>query len=104
MDSNMSVIWYGIGVGALVVMLARYRTALCSSRLPRLSHTAAAAAIKPMMSTVKDVVDEGLGDDFEETRWVPPTVKRVRSELLFIGLVRDSRSVTLLGTGTFVYK
>ena len=58
-------------------MLARYRTALRSSLSSRLSSTAA-AAIKPMMSTVKDVVDEGLGDDFEETPWVPPTVKRVR--------------------------
>ena len=47
---------------------------LCSSRLWPL----AALAIKPMMSTVKDIVDEGLGDDFEDTPWVPPTVKRVR--------------------------
>eukprot|EP00752_Nemacystus_decipiens_P006748 g6063.t2 len=31
---------------------------------------------KPMMSTVVEVVDEGLGEDFEDTPWVPPTVKR----------------------------
>ncbi|CAM9423368.1 unnamed protein product, partial [Scytosiphon promiscuus] len=31
---------------------------------------------KPMMSTVVDNVDEGLGEDFEDTPWVPPTVKR----------------------------
>lgn len=30
-----------------------------------------------MMSTVVEVVDEGLGEDFEDTPWVPPTVKRV---------------------------
>ena len=30
-----------------------------------------------MMSTVMEVVDEGLGEDFEDTPWVPPTVKRV---------------------------
>lgn len=29
------------------------------------------------MSTVGEVVDEGLGEDFEDTAWVPPTVKRV---------------------------
>eukprot|EP00903_Cladosiphon_okamuranus_P010786 g10192.t1 len=32
---------------------------------------------KPMMSAVVEFVDEGLGDDFEDTPWVPPTVKRV---------------------------
>jgi len=32
---------------------------------------------KPMMSTVGEVVDEGLGEEFEDTPWVPPTVKRV---------------------------
>lgn len=35
---------------------------------------------KPMMSTVVEVVDEGLGEDFEDTPWVPPTVKRVSFE------------------------
>eukprot|EP00904_Undaria_pinnatifida_P003525 jgi/Undpi1/13173/HiC_scaffold_8.g02835.m1 len=47
---------------------------------------AARQTIKPMMSTVKDVVDEGLGDDFEETPWVPPTVKRAeehRSQTIY---------------------
>lgn len=36
------------------------------------------AVNKPMMSTVADIVDEGLGEEFEDTPWVPPTVKRVR--------------------------
>lgn len=30
-----------------------------------------------MMSMAGEIVDEGLGEDFEDTPWVPPTVKRV---------------------------
>lgn len=35
------------------------------------------AVSKPMMSMAGEIVDEGLGEDFEDTPWVPPTVKRV---------------------------
>lgn len=34
-----------------------------------------------MMSTVGEVVDEGLGEEFEDTPWVPPTIKRVGDDL-----------------------
>lgn len=43
----------------------------------RFSLLATYAVNKPMMSTVVELVDEGLGEDFEDTPWVPPTVKRV---------------------------
>lgn len=35
------------------------------------------AVSKPMMSMAGEIVDEGLGEDFEDAPWVPPTVKRV---------------------------
>lgn len=56
------------------------KTAICVTTLsccPYRLHSPPTAVNKPMMSTVGDVVDEGLGEDFEETPWVPPTVKRV---------------------------
>ena len=43
----------------------------------QLSHSFSITTVnKPMMSTVGEVVDEGLGEEFEDTPWVPPTVKR----------------------------
>lgn len=39
--------------------------------------TCLAAENKPQISNVADMVDEGLGEEFEDTPWVPPTVKRV---------------------------
>lgn len=47
-----------------------------------------------MMSTVVEVVDEGLGEDFEDTPWVPPTVKRVSHMLCKLPL--DSASMDVI--------
>ncbi|CBJ34059.1 conserved unknown protein [Ectocarpus siliculosus] len=42
-----------------------------------------------MMSMAGEVVDEGLGEDFEDTPWVPPTVKRAE----------DNRAQTIYRAG-----
>ncbi|CAN0519036.1 unnamed protein product, partial [Ectocarpus sp. 12 AP-2014] len=44
---------------------------------------------KPMMSMAGEIVDEGLGEDFEDTPWVPPTVKRAE----------DNRAQTIYRAG-----
>lgn len=44
-----------------------------------------------MMSTVVEVVDEGLGEDFEDTPWIPPTVKRVGFEIAGFFVFQNAR-------------
>lgn len=54
------------------------------SGAPTLTRISLPSAVnKPMMSTVADIADEGLGEEFEDTPWVPPTVKRVRQKSPF---------------------
>lgn len=37
---------------------------------------------------MSEIVDEGLGDEFDDTPWVPPTLKRVSRMLVYsLGLI-----------------